>query len=49
MKKIYTFRGEKGEKKPSEPKNGLAPKILVGFFFKGPPKKIKNCCKNEIA
>jgi hypothetical protein len=28
-------------------RGGLAPQILVGFFFKGPPKK--NCCKNEIA
>jgi hypothetical protein len=25
---------------------GLAPQILVGFFFKAPKK---NCCKNEIA
>jgi hypothetical protein len=29
-------------------RGGLAPQILVGFFFKGPLKK-KNCCKNKIA
>jgi hypothetical protein len=28
-------------------RGGLAPHILVGFFFKGPQKKIKNCCRNK--
>jgi hypothetical protein len=30
-------------------RGGLAPQILVGFFFKGPQKKKKNCCQNKIA
>jgi hypothetical protein len=30
-------------------RGGLAPQIWVGFFFKGPLKKIQNCCENKVA
>jgi hypothetical protein len=29
-------------------RGGLAPQILVGFFFKGPPKKIKIAAKTKL-